>query len=192
MKDQMWWMDFNLYTLNIPTPFLHAKRDLNTIDEISIYSSNVGNEIWQTYKLYHYDASKKASLHCKFASTHHFRHTSFLRQLNISINFCFVYLYCAVKFFSRYLMLIQILRRNVLFVHSIFLSRSFCYGTILLLTANWQLFFILTFWMSTLMIFRPSSIIASFNVFWNRINVTKNRNYLTFKSVLTPQRIEYH
>ena len=93
-KYQMWWMDFNLHILNIPTPFLHAKRDLNTIDEISIYSSNVGNEIWQTYKLYHNDASKKASLHCKFASTHHFRHTSFLRQWNISINFCLVYLTC--------------------------------------------------------------------------------------------------
>ena len=116
----------------------------------------------------------------------------FLRQLNISINFCFVYLYCSAKFFSKYLMPFQILWRNVILVHSIFLSRSFCYGTILLLTANWQLFFILTFWMSALMIFRPSYIIASFNVFWYRINVTKNRNYLTFKSVLTPQRIEYH
>ena len=126
-------MDFNLYILNIPTPFLHAKRDLNTIDEISIYSSNVGNEIWQTYKLYHYDASKKASLHCKFASTHHFRHTSFLRQLNISINFCFVYLYCSAKFFSRYLIPIQILWMDVLFVNSIFLhlvnfvTERFCY-----------------------------------------------------------------
>ena len=70
-------MDFNLYTLNIPTPFLHADRDLNTINEVWIHSSNVVNEIWQTYKLYHYEASKKASLYCKLAYTHHFRHTSF-------------------------------------------------------------------------------------------------------------------
>ena len=63
--------------MNIPTPFLHAKRDLNTIIQISIYSSNVGNEIWQMYKLYHFKASKKASLYCKIAYTHHFRHSSF-------------------------------------------------------------------------------------------------------------------
>ena len=59
----------------------------------------------------------------------------FLRQLNISNNFCFMYLYCSAKgfFISRYLMPIQILWMDVLFVHSIFLhlvifvTERFCY-----------------------------------------------------------------
>ena len=57
----------------------------------------------------------------------------FLRQLNISINFCFMYIYCSAKFFSRYLMPIQILWMDVLFVNSIFLhlknfvTERFCY-----------------------------------------------------------------
>ena len=167
MKHQMWWIGFNLYTLNIPTPFLHAKRDLNTIDEISIYSSNVGNEIWQTYKLYHNDASKKASLHCKFASTHHFRHTSvFYGNWTFLLTFVSCTYIVLLSFFKISNTDWNTLNWLTFCAFYISSSRNLCYRTILLLTANWLLFFILTFWMSTLMIFQPSYIIASFNVFW--------------------------
>ena len=91
----------------------------------------------------------------------------FLRQLNISINFCFMYLYCSTKFFFKISNAnSNSLNGRTLCAFYISSSRNLCYRTILLLTANWQLSFILTFWMSTLMIFQPSYIIASFNVFW--------------------------